>query len=222
MHYRVSDLSSNLVFSCISSGQSEETLNLSIVQIVPIDRCKRYSCYMDGTIDIKNLTREKIKEIFRKHNCKSIPEILEDDDFFIFQYEKKSIILVSKKDGKFYARTKDKEMVSLQSHIVYDLLRREGYILNHHNRFHYNCLNVSFLEETEGREKKVEQSTIKNRSLFIFSNLIPSASKRKEEKKMLCEICGSTMIRSGTHTTNGITYQRYKCPDCNVFKFVEE
>jgi hypothetical protein len=109
---------------------------------------------MDGTVDVKRLTKEKIKEIFRKHNCKSIPEVLEDDDFFIFQYEKKPIILVSKKDGKFYARTKDKEMVSLQSHIVYDLLRREGYILNHHNRFHYNCLNVPFLEEAEGKEKE--------------------------------------------------------------------
>jgi len=147
MYYRVSDLSLNLCFRMISSGDSEETLNLSIVQIVPIDRCRRYSCYLDGTVDIKNLTKEKIKEIYRKHNCKSIPEVLEDDDFFIFQYEKKPIILVSKKDGRFYSRTKDKEIVSLQSHIVYDLLRREGYILNHHNRFHYNQKTVLFLEE---------------------------------------------------------------------------
>ena len=147
MHYRVSDLSLNLCFRMISSGESEETLNLSIVQIVPIDRCRRYSCYLDGTVDIKNLTKERIKEIYRKHNCKSIPEVLEDDDFFIFQYEKKPIILVSKKDGRFYCRTKDKELASLQSHIVYDLLRREGYILNHHNRFHYNQQTVPFLEE---------------------------------------------------------------------------
>jgi hypothetical protein len=155
-----------------------------MARITPLDRCRRYDCYLLGTVDTTRLNRTIIKELFEKSNCRSIPDILEDDDGFYFQYENKPIILISKKDGKFYAKQREKEKASIQAHPIWDILKRSGYIIRPDYNYYYHTRTISFLkEETEGKEKKVGCPTERTGLCSFFSNFIPSVSKEKVNER---------------------------------------
>jgi len=133
-------------------------------------------------INTNLLTPDWIRRKYSQKNAKTVPNIILQGNYYIFQYQDYPSFYLSLNDGRlYYLPIEDIDLEHLQrtASIFLEIIRErvEGFRIRDYEP------NIQFLEDTEGREKKVEQSTIKNRSLFIFSNFIPSASKRKEENR---------------------------------------
>jgi hypothetical protein len=113
-----------------SSGYYEDSLDVSVVQ--PIDRTRRYTAYCYGRIKTEDLSKNKLKEIFQKSNADI--DIIEDDEYFILQYKNHKVLRISKKNGKFYSKH---PKMNQEARIVWEILRKNGYIENPYRKYHY-------------------------------------------------------------------------------------
>jgi hypothetical protein len=155
-------------------------LNTNLLEIQPFVVSKRGDSerILYDHIKINGLTADRIRTLLLEKNVKK-PNVIDNGDSFLFGYENHPPLSINKTNGRVYS----KEDTLTQRIDTIRLLRILDYysLVEGFKRIqrHPRKKTVPFLEETEGKEKKVEHSTIKNGSPFIFSNFTPSASNRK-------------------------------------------
>lgn len=122
--YGLNSLESTL-FSCCLSG---ETLDVS--RVVPFHYHRSWrQRIIYGRVLTDGLTKEEIKRIFREANAKEIPDIIEKEDYFEFQYSNKPTLIILKKDGKIYCDSSelkkyDRKEIEHQASILLTILNK--------------------------------------------------------------------------------------------------
>jgi hypothetical protein len=80
----------------------------------------------------ERLSKTVLKKVFQDSNADI--DIIEEDDSFILQYKNQKPISINKTDGKFYSWH---EGLSQQARIIWEILRKNGYIENPHRKCLY-------------------------------------------------------------------------------------
>jgi hypothetical protein len=125
--------------SSAKDDSRDESLNISFkpskaypLEVQPINKNARGLQFCQGRIMTENLSKTILKKIFRDSHADI--DIIEEDDSFILQYKNQKSISISKKDGKFYSCH---EGLSQQARILWEILRKNGYIENPHRKCLY-------------------------------------------------------------------------------------
>lgn len=117
----------------------EITPPLNLVR--PIDRNKTRIRYCYGRVRTEKLNKRILKQIFRDSN--SNIDVIEDEDYFNLQYKNHKILKISKKDGFFYSKY---ECLSQEARIVWEILRKNGFIENPHRRTFPRSFRIEWRE----------------------------------------------------------------------------
>lgn len=117
----------------------DESLNISFkarkeypLEVQPINKNSRGLQFCYGRVMTENLSKTILKKIFLDSHADI--DIIEEDDSFILQYKNQKSLSISKKDGKFYSCH---EGLSQQARILWEILRKNGYIENPHRKCLY-------------------------------------------------------------------------------------
>lgn len=139
-------------FSKRSSSEKDtsrdESLNVSFkarkeypLEVQPINKNSRGLQFCYGRVMTENLSKTVLKKVFLDSHADI--DIIEEDDCFILQYKNSKPLSISKKDGKFYSWH---EGLSQQARIVWEILRKNGYIENPHRKCCYSHKNNLWVE----------------------------------------------------------------------------
>lgn len=132
-------------FSKTSSSENcsskDESLNVSVstkskkvypFEVQPINKNSRGLQFCYGRVMTENLSKITLKKVFQESNADI--DIIEEDDSYILQYKNQKPISISKKDGRFYSCY---EGLSQQARIIWEILRKNGYIESPHRKCLY-------------------------------------------------------------------------------------
>jgi hypothetical protein len=78
-------------------------------------------------VEINYLTPSIIAKLYRERNAKTIPMVMEADDFLLVKYPETPIICISKENGRLYydpMLAKDVEGLEKQASIFLELIRK--------------------------------------------------------------------------------------------------
>ena len=117
----------------------DESINVSFktrkvypLEVQPINKNSRGLQFCYGRIMIENLSKAVLKKVFLDSHADI--DIIEEDDSFILQYKNQKPLSINKRDGKFYSWH---EGLSQQARIVWEILRKNGYIETPHRKCLY-------------------------------------------------------------------------------------
>jgi hypothetical protein len=102
------------------------------LEVQPINKNNRGLQFCYGRVMTEKLSKATLKKVFQESNADI--DIIEEDDSFILQYKNQKPISISKKDGKFYSWH---DGLSQQARIIWEILRKNGYIENPHRKCIY-------------------------------------------------------------------------------------
>jgi hypothetical protein len=130
-------------FSKTSSSEKDtsrdESINVSLksrtlypFEVQPINKNSRGLQFCYGRVITENLSKTTLKKVFQESNADI--DIIEEDDSYILQYKNQKPISINKKDGKFYSCY---EGLSQQARIIWEILRKNGYIESPHRKCLY-------------------------------------------------------------------------------------
>jgi len=129
-------------FSKTSSSENcssqDESINVSFkprteyIEVQPINKNARGLQFCYGRVMVEKLSKTILRKIFQESNADI--DIIEEDDSYIIQYKNQKPLSISKKDGKFYSWH---EGLSQQARIIWEILRKNGYIENPHRKCLY-------------------------------------------------------------------------------------
>jgi len=121
----------------------KEANSLNVLQFVqPIDRNKARTRYCYGRVKVEKLTKQILKEIFKESN--SDVDIVAEDDYFNLQYKNHKALKISRRDGLFYSKH---EKMSQEARIVWEILRKNGFIENPHRRVINKPMLIKWVNE---------------------------------------------------------------------------
>lgn len=85
----------------------------------------------------KILSKRKIQRLWKLANAKKKPKILEDDEWLVFQYEKKPLIIIKKDNGKLYSLKRPDKWIRHQAYIMLAILDSFGLVDNYKRKTVY-------------------------------------------------------------------------------------
>jgi hypothetical protein len=113
------------------------------LEVQPINKERRCTYFCYGRIMIEKLTKKTLKDIFI--SCNADIDVIEEPDSYVCQYKTKPPISINKVDGKFYSYSN--EEMNQQARIIWEILRKHGYIEDPHRQYIYNNRSDSMWKE---------------------------------------------------------------------------
>ena len=171
------------VLYCISSGRSDESLDISRMEIIPFHYHRTWrQRIIYGKILTDGLTKVEIKTIFEEVNAREIPDIINKEDRIEIQHTNKPSLIILKKDGRIYCENSelqkfDRRLIEHQASILITILNKGKRVdfLTRKNEGRKSI--VQFLEGDRGKGRK--NLGLQN----CLSNFIPLVSSKRKVNK---------------------------------------
>jgi len=170
---RLYGLNSSVLY-CISSGRSDESLDISRVQIIPFHYHRTWrQRIIYGRILTDGLTKVEIKRIFEEVNAREIPDVIDKEDRIEMQHTDKPSLIILKKDGKIYCENSelqkfDRRLIEHQASILITILNKGKRVDSLIRKNEGRKSTIRFLEGDRGKERKKSGSP---ESSFQFYSL---------------------------------------------------
>jgi len=146
-----------------SGRMSSSSVNSRLIEIVPIQHESKWTIrYLNYTrILVDKITRASLMRRFEDGNFRSIPQILEFPTYFIYQYEDRCPIFISRMTGRLYVLENsgfDKDAMEHQAATLLSILHKNGLV----DGLSYKRVRVNNGGKNTNSEKQSNQEVYKN------------------------------------------------------------